>query len=430
MSSKTTPISVSGGTTQTTKLVLAAVFIVLLVGSFALGWYMAPRPTGRSVLTGEIPIGAILALTGDLGTYGMRERAAVELAVDDVNAYLQAVGASFTIKLLVEDTETKPDVALTKLQSLAARGVKAVVGPLSSAEIRNIKGYADSNHIVIVSQSSTATDLSIPGDFVFRLVTDDNPQGRVLAKLMFEKGIRHIFLFYRGDTYGDGLAAVINQTFTSLGGEVLDHIRYNPDATSFSAELAALNTRVAQAVQQYGADKVAIEIVSFEEAAQVLLQAKDYPTLLSVKWFACDGTAMSSRISSQAGSQAAAVGLYSTIFTMGHGDKWASLRERIIAKIGEEPDEYAYVAYDCLWAIALSILATNAYDGQAIKNALPSVANSYFGASGWTQLNAAGDRAGGDYAVYVVVPSGTGFDWARAATYNFASDSITWHIQG
>jgi len=413
--------------TSTTKLVLAVVFIVLLVGSYTLGWYTAPKPTGQLTLTGTIPIGAILALTGDLGTYGMRERAAIELAVDDVNAYLYAIGANLMISLLVEDTETKPDVALTKLQSLAARGVKAVVGPLSSAEIRNIKGYADSNNIIIVSQSSTATDLSIPGDFVFRLVTDDNPQGKVLGRLAFDSGVRHLFFMYRGDTYGDGLVAVVNQTFVSLGGEVLDSVRYNPDATSFSAELAALNTKVTQAVQQFGADKVAIEIVSFEEAAQILLQAVDYPTLLSVKWFACDGTAMSSRISAQAGAQAATVGLYSTIFTMAHGDKWSSLRTRIINKIGEEPDEYAYVAYDCMWVLALSIAAANTYDGQAIKNALPSVASTYFGASGWTQLNANGDRAGGDYAVYTVVPSGTGFDWARAATYNYASDTITWN---
>jgi len=427
MSSKGTPISLSSGTT---KLVLAAFFIIVLVGSYALGWYMAPKPTGRSVLTGEIPIGALLCLTGDLATYGMREKVAVELAVDDFNEYLAAVGANFTLKLLVEDTETKPDVALTKLQSLAARGVKAIVGPLSSGELKNIKGYADSNNIVVVSQSSTSEELSIPDDFVFRLVTSDNPQGRGLAKLMFDKGIRHVIMMYRGDTYGVGLADVIADTFTSYGGSIIDRIMYNPDATSFSAELASLNTKVAQAVQQFGADKVAIELVSFEEAAQVLLQANDYPTLLGVEWFACDGTAQSSRIAEQAGAQAAAVGLYSTIFAMKFTDKWANLRERIIAEIGEEPDTYAYIAYDCLWIIGLSILGTNVYSGQAIKDALPSVADSYFGASGWTQLNAAGDRAPEEYDVFVVVPKGTGFDWEKAATYNYASNSVTWLTQG
>ena len=165
----------------TSKLFWTAIIAVLLIGSFAGGWYLRPQPSGRPVLTGEIPIGATLALTGDLASYGTRERVAIGMAQDDINAYLKAAGANFTIKVLVEDTETKPDVCLTKLQSLAARGVKAVIGPLSSGEIRNIKGYCDTNHIVIVSMSSTATDLSIPGDYVFRLVTDDNPQGRVLG---------------------------------------------------------------------------------------------------------------------------------------------------------------------------------------------------------------------------------------------------------
>lgn len=412
---------------STSKLFWAAVVAVLLIGSFAAGWYLKPQPSGRPVLTGEIPIGAIFALTGDLGTFGIREKVAVQMAQDDINAYLKAVGANFTIKVLFEDTETKPDVCLTKLQSLAGRGVKAVIGPLSSGEIRNIKGYADTNHIVIVSQSSTATDLSIAGDYVFRLVTDDNLQGKVLGKALSEKGIEAAFLMYRGDTYGDGLARVINQTFTSLGGKVIDSVRYNYEATSFSAELSALNPKVEQAIQQYGADHVAIELISFEEAAQILLQAQDYPALLSVKWFGCDGGALSSRITDQAGAQAAQVGLYSTIFSSAHSAKWASLRDRMIANMSEEPDEYSYIAYDCTWVLALSILSANNYDGAAIKAALPLVADTYFGASGWTQLNDAGDRAGADYAIYTVVHSGAGYDWARAATYYLASDSISWN---
>jgi branched-chain amino acid transport system substrate-binding protein len=411
----------------TSKLFWAATIAVLLIGSFAGGWYLRPQPSGRPVLTGEIPIGAILALTGDLASYGAREKVAIEMAQSDINAYLKAVGANFTIRVLVEDTETKPDVCLTKLQSLAARGVKAVIGPLSSGEIRNIKGYCDTNHIVIVSQSSTATDLSIAGDYVFRLVTDDNPQGRVLGKAFWEKGIRAAFLMYRGDTYGDGLARVFNQTFTSLGGTVIDSVRYNYEATTFSVELNALNPKVQQAIQQYGADHVAIELISFEEGAQILLQAVDYPALLSIKWWGCDGGAMSSRIASQAGAQAAQVGLYSTIFSSAHSAKWASLRARMIASMSEEPDEYSYIAYDCTWVIALSILGANNYDGAAIKAAMPSVANAFFGASGWTQLNDAGDRAGGDYAIYAVVPKGAGFDWDRAGTYFFASDSISWN---
>jgi branched-chain amino acid transport system substrate-binding protein len=232
---------------------------------------------------------------------------------------------------------------------------------------------------------------------------------------------------YRGDTYGDGLALVFSQTFTSLGGVVIDSVRYNYAATTFSAELNALNPKVQQAIQQYGADHVAIELISFEEAAQILLQAVDYPALLSIKWWGCDGGAMSSRIASQAGAQAVQVGLYSTIFSAAHSAKWASLRARMIANMSEEPDEYSYIAYDCTWVLALSILGANSYDGAAIKAALPSVADTFFGASGWTQLNDAGDRAGGDYAIYAVVPKGAGFDWARAGTYFFASDSISWN---
>jgi ABC-type branched-subunit amino acid transport system substrate-binding protein len=40
-----------------------------------------------------------------------------------------------------------------------------IVGPQTTAEIRRIKGYADANKILLVSQSSTAPDLAIPDDY-------------------------------------------------------------------------------------------------------------------------------------------------------------------------------------------------------------------------------------------------------------------------
>ncbi|MEM3922533.1 MAG: ABC transporter substrate-binding protein, partial [Nitrososphaerota archaeon] len=73
-------------------------------------------------LSGEIPIGALLPLSGPLGQFGENDKVAVELAVAEVNAFLEKVGAGWRLKLYVEDTETKPEVALEKLMSLHARG--------------------------------------------------------------------------------------------------------------------------------------------------------------------------------------------------------------------------------------------------------------------------------------------------------------------
>ncbi|MEM3395690.1 MAG: hypothetical protein QXT12_06755, partial [Nitrososphaerota archaeon] len=80
-------------------------------------------------LSGEIPIGALLPLSGPLAAFGENDKISIQTAVDEVNDFLAKSGANWRLRLYVEDTETKPEVALEKLMSLHAKGVKVVIGP-------------------------------------------------------------------------------------------------------------------------------------------------------------------------------------------------------------------------------------------------------------------------------------------------------------
>jgi branched-chain amino acid transport system substrate-binding protein len=377
-------------------------------------------------LTGEIPIGALLSLSGDLASFGRRELTGLRVAEKEINEWLKQSGQAWTFKIIEEDTATQPALALQKLQSLAARGVKIVIGPLSSAELRNIKGYADSNRILVVSQSSTAAALAIPDDYVFRLVPNDLFQAKALSKLISSAGVSHVVVLYRGDAWGDGLQDAFSKEFSKLGGEVVT-IRYNPDTKDFSAELSTANAKIGDWVKSYGTSKVAVLDISFDEAALILLQAKDYPNLLSVKWYGTDGTAQNSRVISDAGDIAEKVKLYSTIFAATSSPKYEKLRSQVRAAIGEDPEIYTYTIYDIAWTLAIAIATTGVYDATVIKQVYPTICANYFGASGWTLLNEAGDRAGGDYDVWCVVKTPEGkYDWIKAAIYYFTSDTITW----
>lgn len=65
-------------------------------------------------------------------------------------------------------------------------------------------------------------------------------------------------------------------------------------------------------------------------------------------------------------------------------------------------------AYDAVWVIGLNA----SYQKNAPRNSkhdiLSQTAGIYFGATGWTQLNAAGDRALGDYDFWAIRPDATG----------------------
>ncbi len=377
-----------------------------------------------------IPIGGLLPLTGDLSSYGINSKAALELAQKDINAFLQKAGLPYRVKIYIEDTQTKPTVCLQKLQALAAKGIKVFVGPMTSAEVKQIMNYANENHLVIISPSSTAPSLAIPNDYIFRFCPTDNIQGPVIAKMAKYFGKKVLIIMWRGDAWGDGLHNAVKKAAQKLGIIVIDGPRYDPNAKEFSNEVAELAQKVQQAIQKYGADKVAVDFIGFNEVVQVMDTASQYPVLSKVMWFGSDGTALLSELLKDptAAEFAAKVHFLNPIFAATKSQKYDRIVAELKKMLGRTPDTYALASYDAAWVAALSILITGKYDGTAIKNILPDVAYNYFGATGWIVLNKAGDRAFADYNIYAVVKEGGKYAWKLAGVYHYSSDTFTWYI--
>ncbi|HEV7589294.1 MAG TPA: ABC transporter substrate-binding protein, partial [Longimicrobium sp.] len=95
----------------------------------------------------EIVLGGVFSLTGNWSSLGVTSKAAMELAVEDVNAY--AAGQNLTFRADVRDTKLDPATALAAVQSLRAAGVQVVIGPQSSAELAAIKPYVDANPLLV-----------------------------------------------------------------------------------------------------------------------------------------------------------------------------------------------------------------------------------------------------------------------------------------
>jgi branched-chain amino acid transport system substrate-binding protein len=427
---------------------VVALVVGLLIGGVALGPVLAPPAPAKTVtqtvmqtvtqtmaagLSGEIQIGAILPLTGDLASYGENSRAALELAQTEINAYLKSIGARFTIKLVVEDTETKPETADAKLKSLAARGITLIVGPQTSAEIRRIKSYADANKILLVSQSSTAPDLAIPDDFVLRFCPDDTIQGPIGPRLAKSLGAKHIIYVWRGDAWGDGLYRTSSEEAKRQGltihGEGTGGVRYAPEKKEFSAEVASLADQVKKLIAQgVKPNEIFIEYVAFGEAVAFISAAADYPELAQVKWFGSDGTAQLAELlqDPKASGFSEKVKWIHPIFAPSENEKTLKIRDEVKKKLGREPDSYAYAAYDILWVYALTLLQVGKVDADLIRRVMPDVAARYYGAVGPVILNRAGDLAGADYVLWAVVKVGDKYEWQNVGVYSFATGTFTW----
>ena len=385
-----------------------------------------------SGLTGTVPIGDLTDLSGELQAIGSQQKIAVGLAINDINAYLLAVGdTNVKFATVTEDTALNPATALTDLQTLNAQGVQVVVGPLTSGEASNILQYADSNHIVLISPSSTAISLAIPNDYLFRLVPNDAAQSFAIARALISDNVKDIVVINQQSVYGTGLANATMIRYEALGGHVQSEIQYSSTATDFTPTLTTAQSEYQTAVSTYGAASVAILAIGYQEVGQMLIQAKSsFPNLLTSIWYGSDGESDNTDFTNSTSAVAPISSQVKLISTIGQAPvataKTTAFVAEFNASAGTAPNSYAINAYDATWIAALSVLAAGQNSGQAIQKVLPSIANNYFGASGWTQLQPSGDEAPVGYDIYEVQTTGGVTQWVLAGTYSSGTDTVTW----
>lgn len=414
-------------------LVVIALLIGLVVG-YGASSLLVPTPTSvaptSTRLTGAIPIGAVKSLTGGLSSVGLQMKTAISMATDEANSWLNATGQQFTINLQVEDSATDPATALTAIQSLAAKGVKVIIGPDTTTQVSNCQGYADSNHILLLSSLSTGTSLATRGpDYIFRFAPTDVYQVQAQARLLVTYGIQQVDFIRTNTGVIDEFVGLYQKYYVDLGGTIGGEVKYEQTATDFSVQAHALNDLVTASIQKYGQQHVAIVWVGTTEVAAMLQAAKGYPALMSTLWIGNDSIAGAANVVQQSGSIAAQVVLASTIFGATQSAKYKDVVARLTAKLGGTPPQtYAIVDYDIMWLIAYTLVITQSYDPVVLQAALPQVAGSYFGASGWMALNANQDRAFGDFDIFAVLSNNSTQSqpqWVRIGAWSSTTDTVT-----
>jgi len=405
------------------RITALIVLLLLVLGFSTSGSLALDNTTQSSDNQSEIVIGALLALTGEGSSLGEASKAALEIAVNDTNEYLASIGSEMRMRLIIEDTKTDPAVALEKLQNLSKEGVKIVIGPAASAEVEEVKAYADENDILLISHASTATSLAIPGDNVFRFCTDDSYQAAAIANRMWNEGVRVLVPMWRGDVWGDDLTNATNESFNALGGTVVDGVRYNVSTVNFSTAIDSLNSTVVEATAQYG-DVVAVYLVSFEEVVPIFIEAQNQSNLSNVSWYGCDATALNKELvqNDQAARFAVRTGFECPLTGCELAAETGPVMMEIKEKLGRTPETYAIVAYDALRAITYAYQTTGETDDiEALKEAVVKATGVYYGSEDWSILNKAGDRKYGNYDFWVVVEAEGTFMWKRVAECRVSS---------
>ncbi len=386
----------------------------------------------------EIPIGVLVDLSGPLTTYGEDIRDTLMICEEDINKYFEEKNKPYRVKFYVEDTRVDPKVALDKVQALHGKGVRLIIGPMGSGEVKQIAEYVTANKIIIISPSSTAVPsllgVTKPEEkkYIFRFVATDAFQTKAIAKEVSDLGIKAVVITYIGNAWGKGLADYGKAEFEKAGVEIKEVVEYpDPPPADFTPYIATIEKAVNDLLKKYKNDEIAVVAFSYEEVFTMLSQVKDDSPLLGVWWVGCDGCAKSRKITELC-DKVNKVVIPSTLFES-KGKAFEKLNKTYYAKYKRAPYQYALDAYDAAWVLALTFAQVydelGKYDPDVMAEKIPEVTVKYsegeYGVtpvSGYIKLDEYNDRASGDYAIWAV----ENCNWIQAGLWKSVENKVVW----
>lgn len=212
-------------------------------GSSDAGKRPATTADGNKIEGNEIKIGLIAAQQGDQASWGIDSVKGAQLAVDEVNAAGGVNGKK--IKLIIGDSQSKPEQGKSAAEKLISDGVIGIVGEVASGTTIQIAKSAFPQGIPVVSIGSTRDDVTDVGNNVFRVCYTDSFQGPVMAKFAFEdlKLSNIAIVTDQKLPYSQGLSENFRKYLEKIGGKVVDEQFYNSGDTQFSAQITNLKSK-------------------------------------------------------------------------------------------------------------------------------------------------------------------------------------------
>ncbi|MDQ2676962.1 MAG: ABC transporter substrate-binding protein [Actinomycetota bacterium] len=198
---------------------------------------------GGGEATLDLTIGSLLPLTGDLQDFGGSGEKASQLAISEIEAAIEEVGADHTVKLQVEDDQTTEEGGISAAQALAQADASCVAGAYASGvTIPVSESVTVDEEILQISPASTSDEITGLEDdgFLNRTAPPDSFQGPTLANFIEEElgGAegKVVNIGARNDPYGTGLAETFTAAWEEKGGEIGEEVIYDPEAATYDSE--------------------------------------------------------------------------------------------------------------------------------------------------------------------------------------------------
>jgi branched-chain amino acid transport system substrate-binding protein len=215
-------------------------FAVTLLGGLLLSGAACDKKS-ESAAAADIIVGEYGSMTGPQATFGDSTDDGVKLAVREINAKGGVNGRQ--IKLIADDDEDKQSEAVTVVTRLIQQDhAVAIIGEVASS--LSIAGgtVCQQNGVPMISPSSTSPKVTAIGNMISRVCFIDPFQGYVGAS--FAKNTLKLdnaaLLYNKSQAYSQGLANNFRDSFTKLGGKIVDEEFYHDGDIDYSAQLTSI----------------------------------------------------------------------------------------------------------------------------------------------------------------------------------------------
>ncbi len=325
----------------------------------------------------SIKLGAIFAKSGAAALANEDHFAGFRLAIKEINKAGGVLGRP--LEGVEFDNRSEQIGARQAAQQAVKAGVVTVVGNSWSSHSLAAGPVLQEAKIVMLAPDSTNADVTGIGDYIFRSCFTDSLQGKVLARFAVnELHLKKAALMVdvKSD-YSLGLAEFFKNTFTSMGGQIVDEQQYTHNQHNFAKQL--------EEIKKYNPE--VLFIPGHDEAAFIARQAQKIG--IDAVYLFGDGMDYASTIKKGVAK------IKKGFFTNHWNSKVTSTQsQKFIASLEKEDtiklSSGAALTYDSVYLLADAISRAGSTDPEGIRIALANTHN-YRGVTGIFNFNAQGD---------------------------------------
>ena len=371
----------------------------------------------------RIDLYGLFPTSGTLSSQGKAGVAAFELAVSDINSFLNATGSEIRVTAHVVEMGSDTESAVKEIAELQKAGVPLLLTHISSSQLEAALDDVNAGDMVLLTSGSSSPALAIPGDNIIRLNQNDADEAHIAAKYFQENGYTRIVPIVRDDVWGRGL---VNGVSASLpAGTTMDEgVRYGVNTTDFSGYVSLLDRKVGALLASADPDKVVVYAVSFEELDAIMKEAAGtgYGNLSKVSWFGSDGNVA---IPGLAGtSEAAEYALARNFVAIEYAWDPDTVETSVVNALkGPGTTGYTMGIYDGTWIAFNALLIGGKTDSAALKDAVRVTAAKYHGICENYVLDKADDKVIGIFDFYGLSKEHGTIQWNAIAHVGIWGDS-------